>query len=49
MHSVDSSAAQLLDEENSATEHDRVSYDQNLSNTQENLSLERNQFKTVYH
>ena len=40
MSSVDSAVAQPLDEENSAAEHDRVSDDDDLSNTQENLSLE---------
>ena len=39
MHLVDSAAAPPLDEENSATEHGRVSNDENLSNAQENLSL----------
>ena len=36
MSSVDSVVAQTLDEEKSATEHDHVSYNNDLSNTQEN-------------
>ena len=40
MTSVEFAVAQTLDEENPASEHHRVSDDNDLSNTQENLSLE---------